>query len=154
MAKPGTLYTIGYQALPPARLAALAAHLDATVIDCRASPVSRSHGYGRRQLEALLGPRYEPRGHQLGGRRAGVSHTTAAGIAVLRADLAAGRNLMLMCMESAPGECHRHSDICAPHFPDALHIYEREIVTARALQTCLDDANEDADYPIAAFLPL
>ena len=59
MTTPGTLYTIGYQALDPQRLAALAQHLQATVIDCRASPVSRIKGFGHRQLAELLGARYE-----------------------------------------------------------------------------------------------
>lgn len=43
----------------------------------------------------------------MSGIRNGVSNTTPAGIARLHADLAAGRNLILMCMEHAPGDCHR-----------------------------------------------
>jgi DNA-binding transcriptional regulator YiaG len=41
----GQLYTIGYQALPPARLLQIAQALDATVIDVRKTPVSRIKGY-------------------------------------------------------------------------------------------------------------
>lgn len=147
-----TLYTIGYQALPPARLLAIAQALDATVIDCRKTPVSRIKGYHKSQLQALLGARYEARGSELGGIRNGVCHTSTAGIEHLRADLAAGRNLILMCMEHAPGDCHRHQLICAPHFPHALHIYEDELIEAHELQSALDSPDEDASYPIAACL--
>lgn len=149
---PGTLYTIGYQALPPQRLAAIAAGLDATVVDCRHLPVSRIKGYHKAHLQALLGPRYEARGAELGGIRHGINHTTPAGIARLRADLAAGRNLILMCMEHAPGDCHRHSSICAPHFPRALHIFEDELIEAGELARALAHPDPDEAYHLAGTL--
>lgn len=148
----GTLYTIGYQALPPARLLRIAQALDATVIDCRRVPVSRIKGYHKSHLQALLGARYEARGAELGGIRDGISHTTPAGIARLAADLDAGRNLILMCMEHAPGDCHRHSSICAPHFPDALHIYDDELIPAGELQRALTHPDPDEEYGIAGYL--
>jgi len=150
--KAGTLYTIGYQALPPARLLQIAQALDATVIDVRKTPVSRIKGYHKCHLQALLGDRYQARGHELGGIRAGVSNTTQAGIAHLRADLAEGRNLILMCMEHAPADCHRHQLICAPHFPQALHIFEGELIEAAALEVALIDPDADAEYCIAGQL--
>lgn len=148
----GQLYTIGYQALPPTRLLAIAQALDATVIDCRQMPVSRIKGYHKSHLVALLGPRYEPRGHELGGIRAGRSHTTPAGIARLRADLAAGHNRILMCMEHAPADCHRHQLICAPHFPQALHIFDDEMIQAQELEDCLNHPDPQAEYTISAYL--
>lgn len=147
-----TLYTIGYQALAPERLRAIAHGLDAIVIDCRLYPVSRINGYHKSHLQALLGARYEARGQQLGGIRHGTSHTSAAGIAGIRADLAAGRNLILMCMEHAPGDCHRHQLIAAPHFPDALHIYEDELIRADELQRALSHPDPDEEYTIAGRL--
>jgi hypothetical protein len=54
-------------------------------------------------------------------------------------------------MEEAPGDCHRHRDICGPHIPDAIHIFRDELVTSRALRAALD-AGPDADYEIAGSL--
>ena len=120
------IYTIGYQALTPDKLKAICTHLDAGLIDCRASPRSRVKGFGGRQLEALFGPWYVSLGHCLGGR----GQTTPDGIesiAYFEGESAAAktgpRNCMLMCMETAPWECHRHHDIVQPHFPKALHVY-------------------------------
>lgn len=137
------IYTIGYQLLTPAALAAIAARLDATVIDCRLKPVSRVPGFGGRQLAALLGSRYQQHGHHLGG----YGHTTAEGI-----DFLCRRQgcLLLLCMEEAPGDCHRHHAICAPHFPDALHIYRDEIFTAGELRRAIDD---DDEYALVGSLP-
>lgn len=148
----GTLYTIGYQALAPQRLLQIAQGLDATVIDVRKTPVSRIKGYHKCHLQALLGARYEARGAELGGIRNGISNTSLQGINHLRADLAAGRNLILMCMEYAPADCHRHQLICAPHFPRALHIFEHALIEAAALQAALDDPDPDAEYDIAGHL--
>lgn len=149
---PGQLYTIGYQALAPQRLQAIAQGLDATVIDCRKTPVSRIKGYHKCHLQALLGDRYEARGAELGGIRHGISHTTPAGIARVQSDLASGRNLILMCMEHSPGDCHRHQLICSPHFPNALHIFEDELIQAHSLQAALSSPDPEAEYDIAGKL--
>ena len=53
----------------------------------------------------------------------------------------------MLCAEEAPGDCHRHHDICGPHFPDAVHIFRDELFTAGALQEALN-AGPDADYEI------
>lgn len=114
-----TIYTIGYQALgTPEKLQAIAAHLDCTVIDCRCTTRSRIAGFGGLQLKALLGERYVHMGDGLGGR----GQTSVAGLAcLLRYE--GTENCLLMCMEAAPWECHRHTDICLPHFPEARHIF-------------------------------
>jgi hypothetical protein len=57
--------------------------------------------------------------------------------------------LILLCMEEAPGECHRHFDICAPYFPNALHIYRNEIVKCVELGRAL---TLNSAYPIEALL--
>jgi hypothetical protein len=137
-----TIYTIGYARLKPRRLAEIATGLNATVIDCRVKPVSRIAGFGGRQLAEFLGARYEQRGDRLGGRGA----TTPAGIAELRAER---RNVILLCMEEAPGDCHRHVTICGPHFPDAIHIFRDELLTAAGLQAAIDT---DSEYEIIGSL--
>lgn len=136
-----TIFTIGYQRLAPARLREIAEGLDALVIDCRSSPKSRMRGYGANQIRALLGERYRWMGDQLGGR----GEIDPAGIERLRT-LSRDRNLMLMCLEEAPGDCHRHFTICEPHFPDAVHIFEDELVLARDLTHCIE--NELDDYRV------
>jgi hypothetical protein len=140
-----TIFTIGYARLRPRRLAEIATGLDATVIDCRVKPVSRIPGFGGRQLAQLLGARYEQRGDRLGGR----GFTTAAGIAELRAERAEGRTVVLLCMEEHPKDCHRHLTICGPHFPEAVHIFRNELLTAAGLQAAID---ADSDYPIVGSL--
>jgi len=128
------IYTIGYQGLAPAALLRIVEHLDAVLIDCRHRPVSRIPGYGGNQLNLLLNAgrmlgrqpmRYEQHGHHLGGR----GNVKPDGITELCLrfkpipGFTKGPHCILMCMEEAPWECHRHHDIVKPHFPDALHIY-------------------------------
>jgi hypothetical protein len=130
-----TIYTIGYQRLAPSRLLHIAQQLDALVVDCRFKPVSRKPSFGGRQLSFLLGDRYTWKGNVLGGRLGGgQSHTTPKGIQWIKDQK---RNLILLCLEEAPGDCHRHHDICGPHFPDALHIFEDELFTANDLNSAL-----------------
>jgi hypothetical protein len=131
------IYTIGYECLKPARLSRIAEGLNAIVIDCRSRPVSRRPGFGGNQLRELLGDRYVWRGDCLGGMPP--TSTTRKGIAWLSA---LQGNCLLMCLEEAPGDCHRHSLICGPHFPDAVHIFRNELVTARELARAIRDDDE------------
>jgi hypothetical protein len=145
-----TIYTIGYQRLKPTRLQEIATVLDAIVIDCRVRPQSRRAEFNKPALEKLLGSRYLWRGYQLGGRSYGGQQgaITQEGIDWLRIQ-AAHQNLLLLCMEEAPGECHRHHGICDPHFPDAIHIYRDELLTADSLRICIKD---DVDYTLCGSL--
>jgi hypothetical protein len=136
------IYTIGYQRLTPKRLGEFVDALDAVLIDCRTNPISRIPGFGHNQLEWQFGMRYAYRGRMLGGR----GNTTPEGIDYLR-EMATHGNALLLCLEEAPGDCHRHHNICGPHFPDAVHIFRDELFTAGALQAALD-AGPDADYEI------
>lgn len=146
------ILTIGYQHISAETLRARAQSLRAVVVDCRSSVARTKRGFGRRQLETLLGDGYTYRGDTLGGRGAGV---TPEGVAWLRAESRAlerqGRNVLLLCQEGAPGDCHRHHHIAAPHFPDALHVYDPgegdeavEIITTRELVRAL--RADDVDY--------
>lgn len=138
------IYTIGYQRLTAEQLQTVVTKLGAMLIDCRAKPVSRRAGFGGRQLEARFKGRYIQAGHFLGG----FEQTTEPGLQWLR-DMAAQGNVILMCMEEAPGECHRHHLICGPHFPEATHIYQDELLTAESLQSAID---RDTDYEIIGSL--
>jgi hypothetical protein len=147
------IFTIGYESITPTTLRERAEALRAVVVDCRSSVARTKAGFGRVQLQTLLGPEwYVWRGDVLGGRGAGV---TSEGVTWLRdAEAVAeqeGRNILLMCKEGAPGECHRHHMIAGPHAPDALHVYDPgegddavEVVTARELTRAL--AADDVNY--------
>jgi hypothetical protein len=107
--------------------------LDALVIDVRHVPRSRKPGWSMSRLIETLGPdRYTTMGQVLGGRR----HTTDAGIKTLDG-LSRARDVILLCLEEAPGHCHRHHDICAPHFPNAIHIFGDELLRAGDLSEAI-----------------
>ena len=139
------IYSIGYAALTPERLDAIASHFQAVVVDVRSIPTSRHRGFGGRQLAALLGPgRYVWKGDVLGGRPPGV---LPEGLAFLRA-LEPDQNVLLLCMEEAPGDCHRHRAIALALLPeiDVVHICQDELVDASELQRAIEEDDEyDAD---------
>lgn len=138
-----TIYSIGYQKLPtPEYIDALTECLSATLIDVRSKPVSRKKGFSRSKLETLLGDRYLWLGDQLGGMAPGV---TAIGLQML-ADFP--RPAILMCMEEAPGACHRHIHIATQlfrHGIDVAHIFRDVIFRASSLQWGIN--KESDDYP-------
>ena len=127
------IYTIGYQRLPSRRLEKIVGDLDAILVDCRYRPFSQRPEFSGDRLADQFGARYQQRGHELGGH----GHTTVDGIDRLRLD-AEHATLLLLCMEEAPGDCHRHHAICGPHFPAAVHIFRDEQFTAKTLQDALD----------------
>jgi hypothetical protein len=127
------IYTIGYQRLTSRRLEKIVGDLDAILVDCRYRPFSQRPEFSGDRLAEQFGARYQQRGHELGGH----GHTTVDGIDRLRLD-AERATLILLCMEEAPGDCHRHHAICGPHFPAAVHIFRDEQFTAKTLQDALD----------------
>jgi hypothetical protein len=129
----GMIYTIGYQRLTSRRLERIVGDLNAILIDCRYRPFSHRMEFSGHCLAEQFGTRYQQRGHELGGR----GHTTSDGIDRLRLD-AERATLILLCMEEAPGDCHRHHDICGPNFPDAVHIFRDQRFTAGVLQAAID----------------
>lgn len=141
-----TIYSIGYEALEPDELVRILNSLSADLIDVRSKPQNnraRSDGKGRfnrSRLVELLGQAYQWHGDTLGGMGAGV---TEHGIGYL---LSRPRPSVLMCLEEAPGECHRHIQIAVRllgHGIDVAHIYQGEIVRASDLQVAIE---EDTDY--------
>jgi len=137
------ILTIGYQRLTPQRLADLATQFNATVIDVRGSLFRCKSGFGRRQLEALLGPRYEYRGDKGLGNR-GANCVTADGLAWVVAEGEA-RNLLLMCQEEAPGDCHRHHLIAVALDCPVFHVYQDDVIEASDLQTAIESGAEEYD---------
>ncbi|NUP12978.1 MAG: hypothetical protein HOW73_43615 [Polyangiaceae bacterium] len=139
------IYTVGYQRMRSNQaLLHLARSLDATVIDVRSRPSGRvKRGFSRADLEAALGPSYRWAGDDLGGLGAGV---TDAGIEWLLR-FSCDHDVVLLCKEHAPGECHRHHDIALRVSQPVLHIFDDELVTAVELHRAIA---EDDDYDIAA----
>jgi len=101
------IYTLGYGQLVPAQVLTIAEGLDAVVVDVRGRPVSRRPGFGRRQLETLLGARYEWQGDQLGGLHH-LADARAKWPDGLRRMLQLRQPLVMLCQCHAPGVCHRH----------------------------------------------
>jgi uncharacterized protein (DUF488 family) len=136
------IYTVGYATLTPTALERLVTKLRIDLlVDARAKPWSRKPGFARGALERQLGNKYQWAGTVLGG----FQQTTAVGIAMLRRLHASDQRVLVMCMEHAPGDCHRHSEIAMrllPHI-DCVHVFDNEGVLASELQRAID---RDDDY--------
>lgn len=125
------IITIGYQKLAIPELVRIRDGLHALIVDCRYNPVARVKPFGASRLEATFGVDYIRKGHVLGGRE----HTTQTGIYWIdEHSKKVDRPLLLMCQEEIPGDCHRHTDICAKHFPEAMHIFRDEVISAGELR--------------------
>lgn len=128
------IYSIGYQRLSVDHLDALLALLGADLlVDIRSVPSSRKRGFSRAALAERLGDRYAWRGDSLGGRGVG---PTSEGLRWL-AETSAESTIALMCLEEAPGDCHRHRDIAVPLIDrgiDVRHVYIDVLVTASELE--------------------
>lgn len=155
------IFSVGYQKIQPARLVELCDRLDAFIVDVRAKPVSRKPGFGRRQLEALLGERYVWRGDQLGGLppswRDGrpLPKATSAGIDWLVTGehniTTSPRNVILMCQEEFPGDCHRHLTIARALLRESIslavwHLHEEDVVSSEQLDRALRADEPEVEY--------
>ena len=128
-----TIYSIGYSGLKPDDIAEIAEGLRALVIDVRGNPVSRQRGFGRLQLQGLLGDRYQWLGGSGLGNRPPKQEVTAAGIASIAKF---NRPIILMCQCFVPAECHRHTLIARPLLRkgiDVRHIFNGCIIRASDL---------------------
>jgi uncharacterized protein (DUF488 family) len=131
------IYTIGYARLTPERLQALVERFDCLLIDVRGAPFSRKPGFSGKALRQCFGERYLFAGDRGLGNKNG-HHVTEDGIALLRPfDDNKKRHAMLMCLEEEPWHCHRHSQICGPHFPAAMHIVGDDLFFADAVEAGL-----------------
>jgi superfamily II DNA or RNA helicase len=109
--------------------------------DRRGLPFKSTHtGFGVRNSATCQCPRarYLWKGAVLGGRDGGPK---PEGLSWIKAELAAGRNLIAMCMEYAPGDCHRHCWIGLPLAKQGFtvrHIFEDELIEPVELQRSMD----------------
>lgn len=138
------IYSIGYQALTPGQLLDVCDALAIDwLVDVRAVPSSRKPGFHRSRLQELFGGLYRWHGPDLGNRPP-VGDVTLEGLATLRN---MGRRVLLMCLEEAPAECHRHQRIATALLPaiDVVHVFRDQLVKASDLQAAIDAG--DDDYP-------
>jgi uncharacterized protein (DUF488 family) len=146
------IYTIGYQRITPDYLANLmdSLRVDA-LIDVRSVPQSRKKGFSRKALASRFGARYEWRGDTLGGRGDG---PTLRGITDLANEK---RNVMLMCMEHLPGECHRYHAIAVPlkvRGVDIWHVLDDEVIeTSEVMRAIASEASGQSCTYLCASLP-
>lgn len=145
------IFTIGYQKLPINQLERILEALGdgALLIDVRSSPQSRKPGYGQHDLRTRFGDRIRFSGSLLGGRGA----ISMVAIDRLRELSDCGRNLLLMCMEHSPVDCHRHHAITGPHFPGAIHIFEDALLLSSDLEDTIQSESEDCPVRQLASTP-
>ena len=141
------IFTIGYQGLKLPELEEVREALDATIVDVRSKPRSRNPAYNGSALARVFGPRYTWQGKTLGGMP---PYVMPDGLAWLT-DRSRHETLILMCMERAPGECHRHHRIALSLPEPVYHVFHDVVVEARELARSM--ASED-DYdwtPLEAY---
>lgn len=146
------IYTVGYQKLTMPRLEWLMARLKIDVlIDVRSEPRSRRPEFNMSRLAQALGQRYEWR-PSLGGFQ---QIDPSASDALVHEP----RNVLLMCMEESPGDCHRHfaiaTQICTlesegQYAVRVIHVYRDELIDAYELQRSI---SYDDEYEILEMLP-
>jgi hypothetical protein len=137
------IFTIGFQKLPLGTLERILGALDALLIDVRSHPMSRKPGYSGKALRERFGDNYLWMGDHLGGH----FPITEYGLGMLEPyDNHLSTHCLLLCLEEAPGECHRHHAICGPHFPQALHIYQDMLIPAYSLAEAIEADIDEYDY--------
>ena len=147
------IFSIGYQALTQAQLVALASRLHATVVDVRGGVRRAKKGFLVSELARALGPAYVWKGDVLGNK--GGNCVREEGLAWLAAQTS---NVLLLCLEEAPAECHRHSLIALPLASRGVrvhHVMGDEVVLAAELQAAIVEGrdyecDDDLDAVVAA----
>ena len=120
------IYYIGYQQLTVETLEeTLRTHNITFLIDVRSVPYSRKPQFNRKKLEQQFSlDAYIWKGDILGGKFGLVLET---GIDFLRQLDKEGRQVVLMCLENNPRDCHRYQDIgirLLKYGIDVIHIHD------------------------------
>lgn len=155
------LFTIGYQKLgEAAELVRIMRALECrTLFDVRSSPRSRIAEFNQARIsravtEADIYYFHEPGagGHALRGfrgdvRTEGYRVFDASALERIESSARRGFRPMLMCLEEAPGDCHRHllATELARRGIDARHVFGQEIFRAADLDHVIFGESEDCD---------
>lgn len=105
-----TIYTIGYEKREMNELVAEVERLDAMVVDVRMRPFSRWTDWTNTRLESILGERYrwvEGFGNENYKGGPIELHDPEEGFEQIADLIEQGRNVILLCLEADPTQCHR-----------------------------------------------
>ena len=140
-----TLFTIGYEQLTLPQLQDALDRLQATLVDVRGVPSSRKKGFSGKALSELLGNRYVYKGDVLGNK--GTHSVLPEGIEWVRKESKTS-NLILLCLEASPADCHRHNKITGPYFGTAIHLFPQanEVLRSDELTRSLNDGEDYTCY--------
>jgi hypothetical protein len=149
---PNYVYTIGYQHLLQSYLVELARELRAIVWDVRRAPSSRKPGWSRAALEqAMPNGKYAWKGDLLGGDRKTYDDEVAQ----------VGKwptPVLLLCLEEAPADCHRHKIANALEtlldVDIVRHIYRDEVVSGEELRRSIASGKGYESDPLSLFAPV
>jgi len=136
------IYTIGYQRLDHESIKdVIRRYSIGSLYDVRSKPYSSRPGFGHNELRTALGAVYEWRGRELGGFGS-IRHEDLLSLAGQEG------NVLLMCMEEHPCDCHRYRIIALGLHEmghDISHIVgDRTILTSR-LRTLCDERDREED---------
>jgi uncharacterized protein (DUF488 family) len=130
-----TIYTLGYQTFTHEEILSLMRERGVKrLVDVRTTPYSKKPGFTKDELEAACREQYEWRGDILGGKGDGVSEEGIRWLVEQEDDL------LLMCMEDSPCQCHRYWLIARKLLDygiECVHIYEgKEHLTSGLSSRC------------------
>jgi uncharacterized protein (DUF488 family) len=99
------------------------------LVDLRSTPFGRfSPPFNRPNLERVLKGRYVWKGHILGGKYGPVKDEGIEWLVARKTSDGAPRNIIIMCVEMDPRQCHRLTDVSArlmlEHGIDVVHILD------------------------------
>jgi uncharacterized protein (DUF488 family) len=124
------------------------------VIDVRSVPFSRKPGFMKWALQKRFGKRYRWMGDTLGGRGKGVSVDALADLMAIALE---GYRICLLCLEDAPGKCHRHIQIARQLnralMCDCWHVCGEDVVLASELQRSIDEGTDYECYGLGKLIP-
>jgi uncharacterized protein (DUF488 family) len=141
------IYTIGYQGMSIEELGEAMARYDIDrLIDVRSKPYSRNTSFNRNRLIESLGASYLWKGDVLGG------------FAKIKDDaiewLAAQEdNVLVMCMERHPCDCHRQTEIGLRLLGlgvDAVHLFEGQALHTERLKEICDERHKERNRRASA----
>jgi len=123
------IYTVGYQNITIEQLEQIMEEKDiGLLIDVRSIPYSRNPGkreFNKNRLRDVLGDlKYVWWGDICGGKRGPVIPTCIESLKLYA--MPGEENILLLCLEGDPRECHRYYDISIrllEHDIDAVHIF-------------------------------
>lgn len=141
------MLSIGYETLTPPRLTNIVTRFDLVVVDVRSAPSGRvRRGFSRADLQTLFADRYVWLGDVLGGRRP----IQPVGLETIRRMDGAPREVLLLCQEHAPWDCHRHTAIATALLPelDVAHIMDDDVMMASSVQSAIVRAGESESIEV------